>query len=79
MESRIIEPIELENGLDDDMTIVSRLGLDGLKSQLDKHSSYLAERIETGRQNGLSLVEVAAGALAVIGTVGSLATIKYAR
>jgi len=79
MESRITELSELESVIEEDMTIVSRLGLDGLKSQLDKHSSYLAERIESGRQNSLSLVEVAAGALAVIGTVGSLATIKYAR
>jgi|GEM_PF-5873797 len=67
----------------DDLTVISRLGSElgfsGLKKQLDKHTSYLAERIETGRQNGISLVEVVAGVLAVGATISSLATFKLAR
>lgn len=68
-----------EEGVDQDPTLVQRLGLDGLKRQLDKRSSLLAEKIETGRQNGVSLIEVAAGAIAVAGTVSSLAAFKLAR
>lgn len=68
-----------EAGVDEDSTVITRLGLDGLKKQLDQHSRLLTERTEALTGRGISAIEAAAGILAVMGAAGTIFTFRALR
>jgi hypothetical protein len=73
------QPSYKEVGVDEDMTLVRRLGLDGMKRQLDRHARPLAERAESLTGNGVTALEAAAGLVAVIGAAGTVIAFRAAR
>lgn len=68
-----------EAGVFEDDTFVRRLGLTSMKEQLDQHSRPLTERIETLADHGVTAIEAAAGAVAVLGAVGSVVAWRVSR